>query len=164
MTNMVNEMPTQLEIVARTGLTIVMRAGFRKRWLGSLMAGSLAAALAGCTSDGLSVGSVGYAPGVLAASLPDAGADAAGGPGTGYDDNASYAGRSTYRCDSGEMIEVQNTVTKVAVAASDGSIMELPASPADSHTRYALEQYALVFDGDEALFFRPKTPPATCRR
>ncbi len=76
-----------------------------------------------------------------------------------YEDNALYAGRSIYRCDNGESLEVNNTVTQVVLGLSDGSVMELPASPADSHTRYVKDQYAFVFDGTEALFFRPKAAP-----
>jgi membrane-bound inhibitor of C-type lysozyme len=111
----------------------------------------------------LTTGSAGFAAAAATVSLPDSGTDAAT-EAPAYDDNASYAGHSTYRCDNGETLEVENSVTRVAVAGADGSLMELPASPADSQTRYVKDQYALVFDGDEALFFRPKAAPATCKR
>lgn len=142
-----------------------MGAFFRKSSNGALLAAALASAcLAGCASDGTSPATMSLAPGVSAsaADIADAGSDAAGA--VPYEDNALYAGRSIYRCDNGESLQVDNTVTQVALNLADGSVMELPASPADSHTRYVKDQYAFVFDGAEALFFRPKAAPATCRR
>lgn len=143
-----------------------MGALFRKSWHGVLLAAALASAslAAGCASEGTSPATMSLAPGASAspADIADAGSDAVGA--APYEDNALYAGRSTYRCDNGESLEVDNTVTQVALRLADGSMMELPASPADSHTRYVKDQYAFVFDGSEALFFRPKTAPATCRR
>jgi hypothetical protein len=126
-----------------------------------LAAASIAASVAGCTSDSLTTGTVGFAPGSSAGSLLESGSDAAY---PAYEDNASYAGRAVYRCDDGENLEVSNTISQVVIAKGDGSTMELPASPADSHTRYVKDQFAIVFDGEEALFFRPKAAPATCRR
>ncbi len=143
-----------------------MGAMFRKSSHGAFLAAALVSAclLAGCTSDGTSAPTASLAPGASAsaADIADAGADAAGT--VAYEDNALYAGRSIYRCDNGESLEVNNTVTQVALGLADGTVMELPASPADSHTRYVKDQYAFVFDGPEALFFRPKAAPATCRR
>ena len=129
----------------------------------------LAGAAAGCTSDAsLTTGTAGFAPGAGSAfaALADAGDDAEGDASgrASYDDNASYSGRYAYRCDNGERIQVENTVTQVAIAAADGAVVQLPASPADSHTRYVQDQYAIIFDGQEALYFRPKEAPATCRR
>lgn len=139
-----------------------MGGSFLNGGRGAFIAAGLAVAClaAGCASDGISPVTASLAPGASAAvaDMADAGGDAV------YDDNALYAGRSTYRCDNGESIEVDNTVTQVALGLSDGTVMELPASPADSHTRYVKDQYAFVFDGAEALYFRPKAPPATCRR
>lgn len=141
-----------------------MGAFFRKSSHGAFLAAALVSAclLGGCASDGTSAPTASLVPGASAADIADAGADAAGT--VAYEDNALYAGRSIYRCDNGESLEVNNTVTQVALGLSDGSVMELPASPADSHTRYVKDQYTFVFDGTEALFFRPKAAPATCRR
>lgn len=137
---------------------------FRNGSQGTFLAVGLALAClaAGCTSDGTSPATMSLAPGAPASAAAEAiNGDPQAVP---YEDNALYAGRSTYRCDNGENIEVDNTVTHVALGLSDGTVMELPASPADSHTRYVKDQYAFVFDGTEALYFRPKAPPATCRR
>lgn len=147
-----------------------MEVFFRKGSHGALFAAGLAAAslLSGCASDGLSPATASLAPGASTAAvadMADAGGDAAtSAEAASYDDNAFYAGRATYRCDNGESLEVNNTVTQVALGLPDGSVMELPASPADSHTRYVKDQYAFVFDGAEALYFRPKAAPATCKR
>lgn len=114
-----------------------MGAMFRKSSHGAFLAAALVSAclLAGCTSDGTSAPTASLAPGASAsaADIADAGADVAGT--VAYEDNALYAGRSIYRCDNGESLEVNNTVTQVALGLADGTVMELPASPADSHTR-----------------------------
>ena len=81
-----------------------------------------------------------------------------------YDDNVAYPGRSIYACEDGESLTVDNTVANVHIALGDGSIMDMPASPPDSRNRYVNGQYALVLDGNEALYMRPKTPPVTCNR
>ena len=137
---------------------------FRNGAHGAFLAAGLASAClaAGCPSDSMSPATMALAAGAPASAVAEAvGGDPQAVP---YEDNALYAGRSTYRCDNGENLEVENTVTQVALGLSDGTVMELPASPADSHTRYVKDQYAVVFDGAEALYFRPKAPPATCRR
>jgi hypothetical protein len=81
-----------------------------------------------------------------------------------YDDNALSAGKASWRCDNGETYLVDNTVTQITISAPDGQTMEMPATPADSRTRYVLQQFAFVVDGEEALFFRPKATPLTCRK
>lgn len=125
----------------------------------------MACVLSACASEGLSPTAAAFAPTAVPAGIgldpQSVGTTSAGDT---YDDNALFAGRATYRCDSGESLQVDNTVTRIAIAQADGTVMELPASPSDSHTRYVKDQYAFVFDGEEALFFRPKTAPATCRR
>ena len=117
--------------------------------------------LSACASDGIDAPTASLMPGAAGV------ADTVGGdadPVAVYDDNATYAGRATYKCDNGESLQVDNSVAAVSIAFADGSSMQLPASPSDSHTRYVQEQYAMVFDGEEALFFRPKSTPITCRR
>jgi len=118
--------------------------------------------LSACATDGAAP-TASLAPGANAAAVAgdEEGGDLAP---VAYEDNATYAGSATYRCDDGQQLAVNNSVTAVSIGFADGSTMQLPASPADSHTRYVQDQYAFVFDGDEALFFRPKTAPATCKR
>lgn len=114
---------------------------------------------AGCTTDGPQPG-LGFAAGVVTE-------DAAGGADPAialYDDNVAYPGRSIYACEDGETLTVDNTVAAVHIALPDGSAMDMPASPPDSRNRYVSGQNALVLDGDEALYMRPKTPPVVCRR
>jgi membrane-bound inhibitor of C-type lysozyme len=117
--------------------------------------------LSACAADGIDAPSASLMPGgagIAESSVGD------GGDATNYDDNATYEGRALYKCDNGESLQVDNTVAAVSIGFADGTTMQLPASPADSHTRYVQQQYAMVFDGEEALFFRPKAQPLTCRR
>ncbi len=100
----------------------------------------------------------GNATGALAA------AGAEGDQATGYDDNALSAGKASWRCDNGETYLVDNTVSQIVVSSPDGQTMELPATPPDSRTRYVFQQYAFVVDGEEALFFRAKSSPLTCKK
>ncbi len=109
--------------------------------------------LAACTSS----------PGGGTAAVLAAGA-AQGDAATNYDDNALSAGKASWRCDNGETYLVDNTVTQIVVISPDGQTMTMPATPADSRTRYVLQQYAFVVDGEEALFFRAKSSPLTCRK
>lgn len=81
-----------------------------------------------------------------------------------YDDNALSEGKASWSCDNGETYLVDNTVSEIVVSAPDGQQMQMPATPADSRTRYVLQQYAFVVDGEEALFFRPKASPLTCKK
>lgn len=116
--------------------------------------------LSACATDGIDAPSASLMPGSAGAVET-----ATGDPDVAvYDDNATYEGHATYKCDNGESLQIDNTVSAVSVGFPDGSTMQLPASPADSHTRYVQEQYAMVFDGEEALFFRPKAQPLTCKR
>jgi membrane-bound inhibitor of C-type lysozyme len=117
--------------------------------------------LSACAADGIDAPSASLMPGGSGMADP---VQDDGGAAVSYDDNATYEGRAIYRCDNGETLQVDNTVAAVSISFADGTTMQLPASPADSHTRYVQEQYAMVFDGQEALFFRPKAQPLTCRR
>ncbi|MGB3503065.1 MAG: MliC family protein [Mesorhizobium sp.] len=81
-----------------------------------------------------------------------------------YEDNAASAGRFAWRCDNGETMRIDNVVTSVTIEMPGGEVLDLPASPADSRTRYVFQQYAFVVDGSDALFFRPKATPLNCKR
>ena len=117
--------------------------------------------LSACAADGIDAPTASLMPGAAGAAETASGDIEAVAV---YDDNATYEGRATYKCDNGESLQVDNTVAAVSIGFPDGTTMQLPASPADSHTRYVQEQYAMVFDGQEALFFRPKAQPLTCKR
>lgn len=117
--------------------------------------------LSACATDGTAP-TASFAPGATGSIMAQR--DSASASDAAYEDNGNYAGSATYRCDDGQTLAVNNSVTAVSIGFADGSTMQLPASPADSHTRYVQDQYAFVFDGNEALLFRPKAPPATCKR
>lgn len=135
-------------------------ASFPCRRLCVLLTLVAVATAAGCATEGMTTAQ-GFAPGAALAALPS---DTDQAPQIIYDDNANYAGRAVYRCDDGNTLVVENQVQTVQIGFADGTSMTLPASPADSRTRYVHEQYALVFDGNETLFMKPKSPPITCKR
>jgi len=120
------------------------------------------AVLGGCSTQAGQTPAMSLAPGATPTEMGSA--DDSGGTDVNYDDNASSAGRFAWTCDNGDIVKVDNTVTSITVGMPDGSVMQMPATPADSRTRYVVQQYALVFDGDEALFFRPKAAPLTCKK
>lgn len=102
--------------------------------------------------------------GGVAAGLTSNATGVQGDQAANYEDNALSAGKASWLCDNGETYLVDNIVTQITVSAPDGQTMDMPATPADSRTRYVLQQFAFVVDGDEALFFRPKATPLTCRK
>ena len=59
---------------------------------------------------------------------------------------------------------VDNRRSVVLIRDPDGETLELPASPAGQLTRYGKKPYALVLEGSEALFVKPRKPPFTCKR
>ena len=71
---------------------------------------------------------------------------------------------ATYRCDGGEALRIENRRSSVTVAKSDGTRIDLPASPPDSRARYGEPPYALVLDGREALYIETGKTPMNCRR
>ncbi|HEY5816956.1 MAG TPA: hypothetical protein VIU14_00960 [Mesorhizobium sp.] len=77
---------------------------------------------------------------------------------------APRAGSAVYRCSGGGSIMVDNRRSLVVLRDPDGEMLELPASPAGQLTRYGKKPYALVLEGGEALFVKPRKPPFTCKR
>ncbi len=83
------------------------------------------------------------------------------GGGTGTRAQPSSA---AYRCDGGETLRIENQRSSVTVVKSDGTRIDLPASPPGSRVRYGEPPYALVFDGRELLYFQTGKTPLSCRR
>jgi len=108
---------------------------------------------------GIILGLFALAACTTAAVAPEAGGDAAL-----LSEGALSAGKSSWSCDNGEVFLVDNAVTQISVTSPDGQAMVMPATPADSRTRYVVQQNAFVVDGDEALFFRPRATPLTCKK
>ena len=73
-------------------------------------------------------------------------------------------GSSVYRCDTGQTLRIENRRTSVMIVKSDGTSIELPASPPGSTARYGEPPYALVLDGREALYVETGKTPMNCRR
>ncbi|MGB3390639.1 MAG: hypothetical protein WBA88_21965 [Pseudaminobacter sp.] len=112
-----------------------------ERIFGRLMAGMVlsvaALGLAGCVSQG------------------DGGGDAG---------SAAQPVRATYRCDSGASLTVENFGASVRLTDPDGEQIQLPAAPASQRSRYGQTPYALVLEGEEALYMKNGKTPLTCRR
>ena len=71
---------------------------------------------------------------------------------------------ATYRCDDNSVLVVENTVTAVKVTSADGETLDLPAAPPGQLSRYGQTIYALVLEGNEALYMKGNKVPLTCRR
>ena len=74
------------------------------------------------------------------------------------------AGSAVYRCNGARSMTIDNRRSQVAIIDPDGETHILPASPANQTSRYGEKPYALVLDGDEALYIKPSKPPFTCKR
>ncbi|MDI6028205.1 hypothetical protein QBK99_18610 [Corticibacterium sp. UT-5YL-CI-8] len=71
---------------------------------------------------------------------------------------------AAYRCDGGATLMIDNRVTTVSLVDPDGETLELPAAPASQRSRYGQTPYALVLDGNEALYMKSGKEPVICRR
>lgn len=74
------------------------------------------------------------------------------------------SGSPAYRCDGGRTLTIENRRSTVTLLDPDGETMVLPASPAGQSTRYGKKPYALVIEGGEVLYVKPRQSPFTCRR
>lgn len=81
-----------------------------------------------------------------------------------YDANTPQPSHATYNCGAGGSLTVDNFRTSVQVVDPEGESVELPASPATQQSRYGQTPYALVLDGDEALYMKNGKQPLNCRR
>lgn len=73
-------------------------------------------------------------------------------------------GSATYRCNGGRKMLVDNRRSSVVLQDPDGEVMVLPAAPAGQFNRYGKKPYALVLEGGEALYVKPRKSPFTCKR
>ena len=71
---------------------------------------------------------------------------------------------ATYRCDDNTSLMVENTVTAVKVTSADGETLDLPAAPPGQISRYGQTIYALVLEGEEALYMKGNKQPLSCKR
>ncbi|WP_127597886.1 MliC family protein [Nitratireductor alexandrii] len=88
----------------------------------------------------------------------------ADGPGAEPGVASAPRGKTTYRCDDGARMAVENRGTSVILTLDDNAPVTLPASPADSRIRYGAPPYALLLDRNEALLMKSGAAPNTCRR
>lgn len=73
-------------------------------------------------------------------------------------------GSSVYHCANGTDLAIDNLGSSVRVTDAAGESIDMPASPPDSRYRYVHAQHAIVLDGDEALFMKPRGGPIACKR
>ena len=79
-------------------------------------------------------------------------------------DSVTQPRNAQFRCDDGQVLQVESLGASVNVTKADGSILPLPALPAGSRSRYSEGQTALVFDGRSALFMETGKQPLECKR
>ena len=72
--------------------------------------------------------------------------------------------RATYRCGARGTLLVQNMRSSVQVTDPEGDSVILPAAPASQQTRYGMTGYALVLEGNDALYMKGGKEPVNCRR
>lgn len=66
-------------------------------------------------------------------------------------------GITNYRCEDGS-ITVENRASEVVLTDTTGEVVTLPAAPAEQRSRYGLPGYALVLEGNNALFVKGGKP------
>ena len=71
---------------------------------------------------------------------------------------------ATYSCADGGMITIENLGASVRILGAGDDVIELPASPASQSSRYGEQPYALVLEGNDALFMKSGEEPLTCTR
>ena len=72
--------------------------------------------------------------------------------------------KAQFRCNDGQVLQVESLGSSVNVSKEDGSVIALPALPVGSRSRYSEGQTALVFNGREALLMTTGKPPMECKR
>lgn len=77
--------------------------------------------------------------------------------------SAVQPAQATYRCESGVSLTI-NLGASVRLTDPDGEQVELPAAPASQRSRYGQTPYALVLEGEEALYMKNGKTPLACRR
>ncbi|MDQ6434042.1 hypothetical protein RB623_08280 [Mesorhizobium sp. LHD-90] len=66
-------------------------------------------------------------------------------------------GLATFRCEDGS-ITVDNRSSEVVLTDMSGETVTLPAAPAEQRSRYGLPGYALVLEGNNALYVKGGKP------
>src|SRR5262245_50734869 len=82
----------------------------------------------------------------------------------GSDETTSQPSTATYSCADGGMITIENFGASVRIMGAGDDVIELPASPDSQRSRYGEQPYALVLEGNDALFMKNGEEPLTCTR
>lgn len=102
----------------------------------------------------------------VAACVPQNSAPKAGNAAvpTATDLTAPQPRTATYNCADGGRMTIENLGTSLRVIGPDGTIEDLPASPANQNSRYGIAHDAIVIDGRDALVMKGGKTPLTCTR
>jgi hypothetical protein len=71
---------------------------------------------------------------------------------------------ATYSCADGSMMTIENLGASVRIRGAGDDVIELPAAPPTQRSRYGELPYALVLDGNDALFMKNGSVPLNCTR
>lgn len=77
-------------------------------------------------------------------------------------DRATPPREATFRCDEGERLHVARLGSAVQVTDAEGDTIVLPPSPPGQDTRYGMDGYALVVEGEDALWMKAGATPRDC--
>ena len=72
--------------------------------------------------------------------------------------------QAVYRCGERGQLTVQNSATSVTLVDPDGDSVTLPAAPPAQRSRYGQTGYALILEGNDALYMRGGKVPVNCTR
>lgn len=89
---------------------------------------------------------------------------AATGPDAAQDGASAYSGPVTYRCEEALEMTLERKGTLVSIRSPRGVDVELPAAPPGQSARYGESLYAVVLDGDDALWMVNGKAPIACKR
>lgn len=82
----------------------------------------------------------------------------------GSEQIATQPRRAAYECGADGGIVVDNMRDMVTLTDSEGESYQLAAAPPNQSSRYGSDGYALVIEGNEALWMKAGSTPLTCRR
>jgi len=77
---------------------------------------------------------------------------------------APQPAHAVYDCGPRGELTIDNFRSSVRLVDPEGDDVELPAAPVTQRSRYGQTPYALVLDGNEALYMKSGREPVNCRR
>lgn len=90
--------------------------------------------------------------------------NAGGGVQAAREAGAPQPAHAVYDCGPRGELTIDNFRSSVRLVDPEGDDVELPAAPVTQRSRYGQTPYALVLDGNEALYMKSGREPVNCRR